>query len=72
MLSTVCPAAMSPEQRLGEVAAVLAAGVLRLRRDISPEAAESVPEPTFPILSESAAQGLEVPAKTVLTVRHGG
>ena len=72
MLSTTAAAIMSTDQRLDEIAAVLAAGVLRLHSRSPAEGAGSVTEPTCPILSESAAQGLDVPSETVLSVLHGG
>ena len=57
------PANMTPDERLAEVAAIFAEGVLRLRR----RAALSAPKLTVihPIESaESAANGLEVPSES--------
>jgi hypothetical protein len=56
---------MTPEQRRREVFHILARGLLRLRkRHISPE---------FPVETDenSAAGGLDVRAKTVLSGRNG-
>lgn len=54
------PADLSPEQRLHELAAILAAGVLRMRRPATPGSSEIRPE--------SVETCLELPAPTVLTV----
>ena len=54
--------------RINEVAAILAAGIIRLRSRPLAEPAKSIADPTFPILSEAAATCLEVPGPTVLTV----
>lgn len=59
------PADLSPDQRLSELARILAVGVLRLQkirllREIRDEAA-----------ANSAAGGLDVQAKTVLSGRNG-
>jgi hypothetical protein len=72
MISTAATTTTSPDQRLGEIAAILAAAVLRLRGRTPIEPTAPIRDPIFPILTESAAQGLEVPANTVLTVRHVG
>lgn len=71
MISAISPTTLSPEQRLGELATILAAGVLRLRDRNSRGAAAVVPAPTS-IRAESVAKGLEVPAETVLSVAPRG
>lgn len=55
-----------PDERLREVAAILAAGVLRLRQRaaLPPEKAPEKP-------AELPAAGLEVPEETVLSVHTG-
>lgn len=60
------PTRLSPDERLREVADILAAGVLRLRQRsaLSPENAQIN-------LAESSPAGLEVPARTRLSVRVG-
>lgn len=60
------PANISSEDRLREVASLLASGIMRLqRREALPgkEVSKSVPE--------LSADGLEVPAETRLSVRVG-
>ena len=57
---------LSPDERLREAAAILAAGVLRLR-----QRAALPPETTLENLAELPAAGLEVPAETVLSVHTG-
>jgi len=67
MRSCEDPAFLTAEQRLSELAAILAAGFLRLRvRAILP-AAESAVE----IPADSGGTCLDVPAKTVLSVLAG-
>ena len=64
------PANMTPAERLAEVAAIFAEGVLRLRR----RAAGLTPKLTVihPVEStESAANGLEVPSETRLHGQRG-
>ncbi|MDP1798219.1 MAG: hypothetical protein Q8K78_12080 [Planctomycetaceae bacterium] len=60
---------LSPEQRRRELAAILAAGILSLRRQrlLTGESAR-VPLEAF---QESPAQSLEVSDKTVLSVHAG-
>jgi hypothetical protein len=64
------PAAMSGDERLREIASILAAGILRLRtRAALPAdpASHSGPKNT----RESGQACLEVPAETVLSVHTG-
>jgi hypothetical protein len=64
------PANMTPEERLAEVASILAEGVLRLRQ----RQAVSAPDGPgiHPVESvESAANGLEVPSETRLHGHRG-
>jgi hypothetical protein len=64
------PAAMTADERLREVAAILAAGLLRLRdRSALPAEPGQVPGPEN--LPETGPDGLEVPAETVLSVHTG-
>ena len=64
------PAIMTPEDRLAEVAAILAEGVLRLRRrsGISPT---STPPEISGNPHESGQIGLELSAKSRLHGQHG-
>lgn len=57
---------LSPDERLREAAAILATGVLRLR-----QRAALPGENGRTNLAESSPDGLEVPAKTRLSVRVG-
>lgn len=57
---------MTPDERLEEVASLLATGILRLRRRSALPAANDLE-----ILPESLPDGLEVPAETRLSVRVG-
>lgn len=59
-------ACLSPDERLGEIAAILAAGLLRLDQRAALPAEESPENPP-----KRPAEGLEVPAKTRLSVRVG-
>jgi hypothetical protein len=61
---------LTPDERLAEVASILAAGVLRLhtRMALSPDAA-GLSARKSP--AKSAAPGLEVPDETVLSVHNG-
>jgi hypothetical protein len=57
------PVNMTPDERLAEVAAIFAEGVLRLRRR------GAIPTPRLAVIhpvefGESAANGLEVPSET--------
>jgi hypothetical protein len=64
------PAAMTAEERLREVASILAAGVLRLRsRAALPADLGQHSGPKN--LPESGQDCLEVPGKTVLSVHTG-
>jgi hypothetical protein len=64
------PARMTADQRLREVAAILAAGLLRLRaRSALPTDPGQVPGPEN--LPETGPDRLEVPAETVLSVHTG-
>ena len=60
------PHEMTPGQRLQQIAAILALGVLRLWK-----ARRSSGTPTSAETPESAPAGLEVPAETRLSVRVG-
>jgi len=67
MTNCVQPARTPDEQQLVDVAAILAAGILRLReRDSLPES-KLAGNP-----AESAADRLELSSEKVLTVVHGG
>lgn len=59
-------ARLSPDTRLREIAAIMAAGILRQR-----QRAALPGENSRKNLVESSADGLEVPAKTRLSVRVG-
>lgn len=59
-------ARLTPDERLEEVAAILAAGVVRLRNRAALPQASDHENPT-----ESGAACLEVPGKTVLSVHAG-
>jgi len=61
------PSYLTPDERLSEVASILAAGVLRLRARSALPGDDPAPE----ILPESWPTCLEVPAKTVLSVHTG-
>jgi hypothetical protein len=67
MRSCEDPALLTAEQRLSEVAAILAAGILRLRARAALPATE--PGPEIPV--DSGATCLDVRAKTVLSVLAG-
>ena len=64
------PANMTPDERVAEVAAILAGGVLRLRRR---QAVSAPDDPQIhPVESlESVANGLEVPSETRLHGQRG-
>ena len=59
-------ARLSPDERLREAAGILAAGVLRLRQRAALPTGNGRED-----LAESSPDGLEVPAKTRLSVRGG-
>ena len=64
------PALLTPDQRLAEVASILAAGVLRLHtRAAIPDTPEQLLAPGN--LGKSDSPGLEVPGETVLSVHNG-
>jgi hypothetical protein len=64
------PARMTADERLREVAAILAAGLFRLRaRSALPTNPGQVPGPEN--LPETGPDCLEVPAETVLSVHTG-
>jgi hypothetical protein len=64
------PVNMTPEERLTEVAAIFAEGVLRLRhRGAIPDPKLAVIHPVESV--ESAANGLEVPSETRLHGQRG-
>jgi hypothetical protein len=60
------PARLTPDERLREVTTILGVGVLRLRQRAALPGEKGRKNPP-----ESSPDGLEVPAKTVLSV-HGG
>lgn len=62
------PSLLTPNERRAELAAIFAAGILRLH------ARTAIPsdDPPAEISPESATACLEVPAETVLSVIHGG
>jgi hypothetical protein len=61
---------LTDDQRLREIARILAAGVLRLRARVAiPPASVQLPGPQ--ILLESSPICLEVPPETVLSGPHG-
>jgi hypothetical protein len=62
------PSLLTPNERRTELAAIFAAGILRLR---SRAALPGVSSPSE-ISPESATACLEVPTETVLSVIHGG
>lgn len=59
-------ARLTPDERLSEVASILAIGVLRLRQRAALPTDDRQKKPT-----ESSAAGLEVADKTVLSVHTG-
>jgi hypothetical protein len=61
------PSLLTPNQRRAELAAIFAAGILRLRARAALSGESTSPE----ISPDSAAERLEVPAETVLSVVHG-
>jgi hypothetical protein len=69
MCSLYAPSELSSEQRRREVAGILAAGVLRLRklRLLADEPAESPPQTS----AKSPTGRLEVSGETVLSVESG-
>ena len=58
---------LTPDQRLAEVASILAVGILRLHT----RAAIPVGDPGQEDLAESGRDRLELPSKTVLSVHNG-
>ena len=65
------PAWMTPDERRHELAAILAAGVRRLRDRHVLYAADGDAPPAESAPSESSQDCLELPAKTVLSVHAG-
>lgn len=64
------PSRLTPDERLSEVASILAAGVLRFAaRAALSDAAPELPAPEIP--AESASSCLEVSDETVLSVHNG-
>ena len=61
------PSFLTPDERLSEVASILAAGVLRLRASAALPGDDPNPE----IPPDSWPTCLEVPAETVLSVHTG-
>ncbi len=68
MQSTDDLSSLAPDARRAEVASILAAGILRLHARVA--ISGDVPPPE--ISPDSTTACLEVPAKTVLSVIHGG
>jgi len=66
MPSPIRPDKMTPGDRFREIATILAEGVLRARKRREPAAG-----PSSEKVLESAAQGLEVPRDTRLSVLTG-
>ena len=65
------PSRLTPDERLSEVASILAAGVLRLRaRAALPEEPGDSDDPENP--DEGGVSCLEVSAETVFSVNHDG
>ncbi len=64
------PALLTPDQRLAEVASILAAGVLRLHTwaAIPDDAAQHTVRGN---LGKPGSPGLEVPGETVLSLHNG-
>ncbi len=62
------PSTLTPDKRRSEVASILAAGILRLHARVA------IPgdAPPAEISPDSAAERLEVPTETVLSVINGG
>ncbi len=60
------PAGMTIDERRREIAAILARGILRLRKR-----RQFTPDATFRELSESVPQGLELSGETRLSVTTG-
>ena len=64
------PSSLTPDERLTEVASILAAGILRLHtRAALPEDVAEHSAPENP--ADSGSPGLEVPGETVLSVHSG-
>lgn len=61
------PAAMTPDERLSEVASIFAAGILRLHARAALSCGNSRPEEP----QNSATPGLELSDETVLSVHCG-
>ena len=59
-------ARLSPDERLREAAAILAIGVLRLRRRVAMHTENALENP-----AKLSPEGLEVPNETVLSVHAG-
>ena len=66
MPAPIRPDEMTPDDRFREIAVLLAKGVLRARKRRNP-----TPGPSPGKLPESAAQGLDVPRDTRLSVLTG-
>jgi hypothetical protein len=64
------PAELTPDERLQEVAGILATGVLRLH-DRTALPVTSSPNPTSGNLAETAPETLAVPAESSVTVTGG-
>jgi hypothetical protein len=60
---------LTEDQRLREIARILAGGILRLRARVALPPAVQLP--ASQILPESGSNCLEVPPETVLSVPHG-
>ncbi|HEV7280503.1 MAG TPA: hypothetical protein VGN57_09870 [Pirellulaceae bacterium] len=68
MRSADDPASLSPDERLAELADILAAGVLRLRHQALPDVPTTPPECSGGVVT-SPPRPLEVVSETVLSVR---
>ena len=63
------PALLTPDEQLRELARILAAGLLRLRR--RPPSPAAAPPPTPKIPPKSVSDGLELPGEMRLSVHTG-
>jgi hypothetical protein len=61
------PSSLTPDRRRAELAAIFAASILRLQARVALSGDTPFPE----ISPDSAAECLEVPGETVLSVIHG-
>lgn len=61
------PSSMTPDERLSEVASILATGILRLHAGLALGTDHRDPQKSL----DSATAGLELSEKTVLSVQRG-